>query len=92
MSLLAAIAAFKVGAAKLYDSITKSTTTNEFKIPPCTSTVNTDAHGNESAPYLGIGVSTNPASHFAVRLAYEAIYSDCGDPTTMLSIGFAWER
>jgi outer membrane protein with beta-barrel domain len=81
----------KVGIGKLNDSISKRTATNAcYPLKPCYSTVNTDVHQSETAPYVGVGVSVRPGKYFALRLEYEAIYSDFGDPTTMLSLGFAW--
>jgi hypothetical protein len=83
----------KIGVAKLNSSVVTNTTTYDFTcipIIPCGRTVDSDVHRSEPAPYVDIGVSMRPTSHFALRLEYEAIF---GAPkTTMLSIGFAWER
>ena len=49
-------------------------------------------HQTESQPYLGIGARVTVARTWAVRVEYEAIDHDVGDPTTMLSLGIAWEH
>ena len=49
-------------------------------------------HQTESQPYLGIGARVKVARTWAVRLEYEAIDRDVGDPTTMFSLGIAWEH
>ena len=49
-------------------------------------------HQTESQPYLGIGARVKVAREAAVRVEYEAIDHDVGDPTTMLSLGIAWEH
>jgi hypothetical protein len=83
----------KVGVADFNESLATSTTTIEcIPIVPCMSTVNSDVDRSESAPYVGIGARIRLARAVAVRVEYEAIDRDVGDPTTMLSLGIAWER
>jgi hypothetical protein len=57
------------------------------------STVTTGpVHHSETAPYVGIGASLKPATGFAIRLEYEVIDSDFGNPTTTIAAGFVWGR
>jgi hypothetical protein len=91
----------KVGVADINESLTTSTTTiaSGYPIGPecapysrCTSTVNSDVELGESAPYVGIGARVKIATHWALRVEYEAIDRDVGDAATMLSLGIAWEH
>jgi hypothetical protein len=83
----------KVGVAALKHSFSTNTTRYEcVPIIPCLSTVNSDVHESDARPYLGLGARLKVARAVAVRFEYESIDRDAGHSTTMLSLGFAWER
>jgi hypothetical protein len=47
---------------------------------------------SDSGAYLGFGARFKIARAAGVRVEYEAVDRDGGDPTTLLSVGIAWEH
>lgn len=87
----------KVGVAKLDESFDVQVVERSLEclapgggyLPSCTFFSQVDE--TASHPSVGIGARIKIAREWAVRVEYEAIDDDVGDPTTMLSLGFAWE-
>jgi hypothetical protein len=83
----------KVGVAALKHAFSTNTTRHEcVPIFRCLSTVDSDVHQSDARPFLGLGARLKVARAVAVRFEYELIDRDAGDNTSMLSLGFAWER
>jgi hypothetical protein len=84
----------KVGVAKLDESFNASYFDRGSAgceiFPYCSFSADVDQ--TDWRPYVGFGARFKVARAMGVRVEYEAIDGDVGDPVTMLSVGFAWER
>ena len=79
----------KVGVADLDESFVASATDTRAAAGcrPFSSSI----EQSDSAPYVGFGGRFKIAREFALRVEYEAIDRDGGDPIAMLSLGIAVE-
>jgi len=94
----------KVGVAHLDESLTAAATS--YHPPECSPIISTvpprvsypsscsfrsDVDKSGSEPYLGFGARFKVASAAGVRVEYEAVIRNGGDPTQLLSVGIAHE-
>jgi hypothetical protein len=85
----------KVGVAELDESLHASAVDRRVAsgcLPPqpqCFFT--SDSAQSDSVAYVGFGARIKPFRAAGIRVEYEAFERDGGDPTTMLSLGFAVE-
>ena len=82
----------KVGAANLDESFTVSADDYESSNPPfygLSSSFHDEVEQSDSAPFVGFGARFHVTRAVGVSLEYEAVLGDSGDPTTLVSVGFA---
>ena len=83
----------KIGVADLDESIIANAT--EYVCTPllnCRNDFRSEVRQSDVGPYVGFGARIKVGAATGVRVEFEAVDRDDGDPMTFLSVGIAWEH